>query len=129
MDPNGDPAPSSRLMTSLRSHFHLRRRSARLKHCLRRELEMKPEVCSLFCSQNQFGYDEAKRALPREECQKDVVPILYRPFDRTWTVYSREAAVDRRERMAKHLLGRKRQSGYQPRALSADGRLGTGVCY
>jgi hypothetical protein len=89
MDPNGDPAPSSRLMTSLRSHFHLRRRSARLKHCLRRELKMKPEVSSLFCSQNQFGYDEAKRALPREECQKDVVPILYRPFDRTWTVYSR----------------------------------------
>jgi hypothetical protein len=115
-------------MTSLRSYFHLTRRSAALTHCLRRERNIKPDVSSLFCSQNQFIHDEAKRALPREECQKDVAPILSRPFDRTWTVYSRYVAVDRRERMTKYLLGHKRQYGYQQAELSADARLGTGVC-
>lgn len=57
-----------------------------------------------LCSQNQWVYADAKRALRSEDWRKELAPILYRPFDRRWTVYSRYVAVHRRERVSAHLV-------------------------
>lgn len=61
---------------------------------------------SLFklCSQNQWNYLRAKNELTNYAWRHKVVPILYRPFDIRWTIYDRNVAVHRRERLSNHLL-------------------------
>ena len=65
------------------------------------------EARSLFrlCSQNQWVYERAKRELASPEWREAVTPILYRPFDTRWTIWNRNVAVHRRERITRYLLG------------------------
>lgn len=58
-----------------------------------------------LCSQSQWDYTQAKKELRTVRWQKEIVPILYRPFDVRFTVYNRHVAVHRRERVSRHLLG------------------------
>ncbi len=57
-----------------------------------------------LCSQNQWNYVRAKNELSSNHWRKNLVQILYRPFDMRWTVYDRNVAVHRRERVSRHLL-------------------------
>jgi len=57
-----------------------------------------------LCSQSQWLYERAKRELADGAWRQKVVSLLYRPFDRRWTVYDSNVAVHRRERVTKHLL-------------------------
>lgn len=57
-----------------------------------------------LCSQNQWQYARAKRELASGEWRQKIVPILYRPFDVRATVYDRNVAVHRRERVMRHML-------------------------
>ncbi|MGH7643603.1 MAG: type ISP restriction/modification enzyme [Candidatus Dormibacteria bacterium] len=58
-----------------------------------------------LCSQSQWNYARAKRELATSEWREQVRPILYRPFDRRWTVYEPNVAVHRRDRVMRYLLG------------------------
>lgn len=64
------------------------------------------EARKLFrlCSTSQWSYSDAKRVLGGSEWQDAIVPVLYRPFDLRYTVYSRYVAVHRRERVTRHML-------------------------
>lgn len=57
-----------------------------------------------LCSQAQWNYANAKKALRGGQWKADLKPILYRPFDVRWTVFNRHVAVHRRERVMKHML-------------------------
>jgi len=65
------------------------------------------EARSIFrlCSQNQWVYERAKRELASPDWKQAVTPVLYRPFDRRWTIWNRNVAVHRRERITRYLLG------------------------
>jgi len=57
-----------------------------------------------LCSQDQWRYQRAKQELADGKWRERVVPILYRPFDVRWTVYDRNVAVHRRERVSDQML-------------------------
>lgn len=56
-----------------------------------------------LCSQAQWHYQQAKKALAGGAWRKQVVQCLYRPFDVRWTVYNPHVLVHRRERVNAHL--------------------------
>src|SRR5258708_19141816 len=64
------------------------------------------EARKLFrlCSQDQWQYERAKRELSHSDWKKETIEILYRPFDVRWTVFDRNVAVHRRERVMRHML-------------------------
>lgn len=68
--------------------------------------ESEAEARQLFhlCAQNQWQYTAAKKELAQDNWQQDLVEILYRPFDKRWTVFNRHVAVHRRERVMRHML-------------------------
>src|SRR6266542_1626208 len=57
-----------------------------------------------LCSQEQWQYGAAKRALQKSEWRHQIRSCLYRPFDHRWTVYDPHVLVHRRERLNSHLL-------------------------
>jgi hypothetical protein len=57
-----------------------------------------------LCSQDQWSYVRAKKELPNIDLGHSILRINYRPFDERWTVWDRNVAVHRRERVNKHLL-------------------------
>jgi predicted helicase len=57
-----------------------------------------------LCSQDQWQYNRAKTELGQHQWHDDVIQVLYRPFDLKWTVFNRNVAVHRRERVTKHML-------------------------
>lgn len=103
--PNGDPAPG---IVTTHDEFAISwsREEAIQKVEKLLNTETENEARSLFklCSQNQWQYARAKRELADGAWREKVVPILYRPFDIRWTVYDRNVAVHRRERISAHLL-------------------------
>ena len=58
-----------------------------------------------LCSQDQWRYDRAKDELSTFPWRDQIEPILYRPFDVRTTVFNRNVAVHRRERVMRHMLG------------------------
>lgn len=57
-----------------------------------------------LCSQSQWNYERAKTELPSVDLGKATVSILYQPFDSRWTIWDRNVAVHRRERVNRHML-------------------------
>ena len=57
-----------------------------------------------LCSQNQWQYARAKEELADGHWKHRIVPVLYRPFDVRFTVYDRNVAVHRRDRVMRHML-------------------------
>jgi predicted helicase len=105
MDRNGDPAPG--IVTThdeFAISFSRQEQIDKVEALLATRTEAEAREHFTLCSQNQWVYSDAKRALRTGDWRKELVPILYRPFDLRWTVYSRYVAVHRRERMSKHLL-------------------------
>lgn len=58
-----------------------------------------------LCSQDQWSFERAKRELPSIDIAQATVAVTYRPFDDRWTVWDRNVAVHRRERVNRHLFG------------------------
>lgn len=102
---NGDPAPG---IVTTQDEFAISWSSEEAASKVMRLLATKSEdeARSLFrlCSQDQWQYERAKRELADGSWRERIVPILYRPFDTRWTVYDRNVAVHRRERVSQHLL-------------------------
>ena len=57
-----------------------------------------------LCSQKQWQYDRAKRELANGSYRHRIEKVLYRPFDFRYTVFDRNVAVHRRERVMRHML-------------------------
>lgn len=106
MGANGGPAPG--IVTThdeFAISFSKEEQIQKVEALLATRTEAEARRLFTLCSQNQWIYSDAKRALRTEDWRKELVPILYRPFDMRWTVYSRYVAVHRRERVSKHMLG------------------------
>lgn len=52
-----------------------------------------------LCSQGQWSYSIAKAELKEADIDLEMQEILYRPFDLRWTIWDRNVAVHRRERV------------------------------
>ncbi len=56
-----------------------------------------------LCAQDQWRYSRAKSELANGAWRQQLTEVSYRPLDRRWTVFNRNVAVHRRERVSKHL--------------------------
>ena len=56
-----------------------------------------------LCAQDQWRYNRARSELADGAWRRQVIELSYRPLDRRWTVFNRNVAVHRRERVSKHL--------------------------
>jgi hypothetical protein len=103
--PNGDPAPG---IVTTHDEFAISWNPEEAAEKVERLLatETEPEARGMFrlCSQNQWQYRRAKAELRTGEWRSEIVPLLYRPFDTRWTVWNRNVAVHRRERVMRHIL-------------------------
>jgi hypothetical protein len=106
--PNGDPAPG---VVTCHDQFAIswtvNEASDKVERFLSTESESEARQLFRLCSQNQWQYVGAKSELQRGMWRQDVTEILYRPFDKRWTVFNRYVAVHRRERVMRHMLAGK----------------------
>jgi len=75
-----------------------------------------------LCGQSQWDYGRAKRELGDGSWISELQPIHYRPFDIRWTVYDRNVAVHRRERVMRHM-----KAGYNIAIITARQQSQHGV--
>jgi predicted helicase len=103
--PNGDPAPG---VVTCHDQFAIswtkNEVNAKIKRFLSTETEEEARQIFRLCSQNQWQYHIAKSQLQQNRWQQEITEILYRPFDRRWTIFHRSVAVHRRERVMRHML-------------------------
>ncbi|HKV01698.1 MAG TPA: type ISP restriction/modification enzyme, partial [Ktedonobacteraceae bacterium] len=103
--PNGDPAPG---IVTCHDQFAISwtRQEAidKVERFLSTGTEDEARLLLRLCSQDQWQYDAAKCELRQGTWQSETTEILYRPFDRRWTVFNRHVAVHRRERVMHHML-------------------------
>ena len=102
---NGDPAPG---IVTTHDQFAISwspdEAEIKIERLLATETETEARTIWRLCSQNQWQYDRAKRELSDGFWRERVQQILYRPFDLRTTVFDRNVAVHRRERVMRHLL-------------------------
>lgn len=102
---NGDPAPG---IVTTHDQFAISwtpaEAAAKVESLVASDSETAARSLFRLCSQNQWSYARAKTELARDEWRKEIRPILYRPFDARWTVFDRNVAVHRRERVMRHML-------------------------
>lgn len=105
MSPNGAPAPG---IVTTHDEFAISwtrdEAVGKVERFLATTHEEEARAVWRLCSQNQWNYARAKKELVSDEWREHVVPILYRPFDMRWTVYDRNVAVHRRDRVNGHML-------------------------
>jgi Type ISP C-terminal specificity domain len=102
----GDPAPG--IVTThdeFAISFSRRETIEKVEALLSSRNEAEARQLFRLCGQSQWRYDDAVDELPRENWQKQVGPVLYRPFDIRYTVYNRHVAVHQRLRASRHFLG------------------------
>ena len=105
---NGDPAPG---IVTTHDDFAISwsedETIEKVENLLATKTEIEARKAFKLCSQNQWQYERAKNELQDRSWHKDVTEILYRPFDVRWTVFNRNVAVHRRERVMQHILKQK----------------------
>jgi len=103
---NGDPAPG---VVTTQDDFAIswsaEEAAQKVETLLHTDTEEEARLCFRLCTQAQWNYKRAKEELADGSWRKRITPILYRPFDTRWTVYDRNVAVHRRERVSRHLIG------------------------
>ena len=103
--PNGDPAPG---IVTTHDQFAIswtpEEAAAKVERLLATSSEGEARALWRLCSQNQWQYDRAKRELADGSWRQRIAPVLYRPFDVRTTVFDRNVAVHRRERVMRHML-------------------------
>jgi predicted helicase len=103
--PIGDPAPG--IVTThdeFAISFSPDEAQSKVRKLLRTSTETEARRLFRLCSQSQWSYARAKEELPNVNLEKITVPIVYRPFDGRWTIWNRNVAVHRRERVNVHML-------------------------
>ena len=103
--PSGDPAPG---IVTTHDQFAVswssEEAASKVERLLATASEEDARAIWRLCSQNQWQYDRAKRELADDSWRDRIEPILYRPFDIRATVFDRNVAVHRRERVMRHIL-------------------------
>jgi predicted helicase len=103
--PNGDPAPG---IVTTHDEFAISWSADeavnKVEQLLETSTEREARDIFRLCTQDQWNYERAKEELSDEEWRNELTPILYRPFDMRWTVFNRNVAVHRRERVMKQML-------------------------
>ena len=103
--PNGDPAPG---IVTTQDQFAIswtpEEAAAKVERLLATTSEGEARALWRLCSQSQWQYDRAKRELADGSWRQRIVPVLYRPFDMRTTVFDRNVAVHRRERVMRHMM-------------------------
>jgi len=102
---NGDPAPG--IVTThddFAIGFTTEEVIKNVEFLLNTQTEDEARQRFRLCSQNQWNYINAKRELAVGKWHMQIVPILYRPFDLRTTVFNRQVAVHRRERVMRHMI-------------------------
>lgn len=109
--PNGDPAPG---IVTTHDEFAIswsaEEAADKVERLLATATEAEAREQFKLCSTTQWNYARAKTELADNAWRERLVPILYRPFDVRWTVYDRNVAVHRRERLSEHMLGSRNYS-------------------
>ncbi len=102
---NGDPAPG---IVTTHDEFAISWNETeavkKVEHLLATNTETEARNIFRLCSQDQWQYERAKNELQSDEWREQVTPMLYRPFDVRWTVFNRNVAVHRRERVMFQML-------------------------
>ena len=102
--PNGDPAPG---IVTTHDQFAIswtpEEAADKVERLLATQSEEEARGLWRLCTQNQWQYHRAKRELANGSWRAHVDPILYRPFDTRTTVFDRNVAVHRRERVMRHM--------------------------
>ena len=105
MGKNGDPAPG--IVTThdqFAISFTREEQVEKVEWLLATPNEKAARQRFQLCTQNQWNYGAAKRALTGAKWKADVVPVAYRPFDRRVTAYNNQIAVHLRNRVMQHML-------------------------
>jgi hypothetical protein len=122
--PNGDPAPG---IVTTHDQFAIswtpEEAIEKVERLLATQTEAEARGLFKLCSQDQWQYARAKRDLADGTWRGKIVPILYRPFDVRWTIYDRNVAVHRRERVSDTMLERKNIAliASRQRSLGSEG--------
>ena len=105
MGENGDPAPG---IVTTHDEFAISwsraEAAAKVERLLATKTESEARSYFTLCSQSQWNYRKAKTALADGSWRKQIVRILYRPFDWRWTVFNSHVAVHLRQRVMRHML-------------------------
>ena len=105
---NGNPAPG---IVTTQDQFAISWTAAEVRQKVALLLSTNSEAEARrhfrLCSQSQWNYETAKKALSLGEWEREITPIEYRPFDMRFTVYDSNVAVHRRERLNYHLRNKK----------------------
>ena len=103
--PSGDPAPG---IVTTHDQFAIswtrEEAATKVKRLLDTASETEARSHWRLCSQQQWQYHRAKSELSDGSWKRRIVPVLYRPFDTRVTVFDRNVAVHRRERVMRHML-------------------------
>lgn len=103
--PSGDPAPG---IVTTHDQFAIswtrKEATSKVERLLSTTSEKEAREIWRLCSQNQWQYDRAKRELAEGSWRERIETVLYRPFDLRVTVFDRNVAVHRRERVMRHML-------------------------
>ena len=104
-DPSGDPAPGV-VSTHDKFAISFTREEAvgKVTRFLATSGENEARGIWKLCSQEQWSYERAKAELPLVDLRVATVEILYQPFDSRWTIWDRNVAVHRRERIMRHMF-------------------------
>ena len=104
----GDPAPG---IVTTHDQFAIswnsREAASKVERFLATTSEQEARTIWRLCSQSQWQYDRAIEDLADGAWREMIQPILYRPFDVRATVFNRNVAVHRRERVMRHMLAGK----------------------
>lgn len=102
---NGDPAPG---IVTTHDQFAVSWDAedaiGKIERFLATETEEDARQLWRLCQQDQWNYGRAKDDLADQAWRTKVERLLYRPFDMRATVFDRNVAVHRRERVMHHML-------------------------
>jgi Type ISP C-terminal specificity domain/N-6 DNA Methylase len=103
--PSGDPAPG---IVTTHDDFAIswsaKEAGEKVERLLATASEGEARGLFRLCTQDQWRYDRAKRELAGGAWKNEITRLLYRPFDHRFTVWNRNVAVHRRERVMQHML-------------------------
>ena len=120
--PIGDPAPG---VVTTHDQFaiswHRDEAAEKVGRFLATTSEEEARTIWRLCSQSQWRYGRAKEELADGSWRNRVQLILYRPFDVRATVFDRNVAVHRRERVMRHMLAGPNVGLIATRQVSVDG--------
>ena len=102
--PNGDPAPG---IVTTHDQFAIswtpEEAAAKVERLLGTQSEEEARALWRLCKQDQWQYGRAKQELATGSWKEHIDRVLYRPFDTRTTVFDRNVAVHRRERVMRHM--------------------------